>query len=278
MDMKEVSERLARLEAWVNGGFRVSRSVSFRPFIAEGALLCILLGRARGATQKRHLVVQEYQIREADKALTTMEARGVQHKVFEQGRLAYYYDAGREVPVGCFGYHRVTKTEALAEWPAFMHAAHPSEVTTPLCTNSAIYPAHMLCVRFVICGYLAHQCDLICNMEVAERYERAAQIEHMEKLGNTTAIRAFLETSPDLGVGLEIDTEHACVLGRINWAYEVLGIQGDPIWEFLKAKAVQVVQWEEKVYANPLLFTCLAAASCGPCAPPEVFTFLTCNM
>ncbi|CAL5225606.1 g8459 [Coccomyxa viridis] len=151
------------MEAWVNGGFR------------------------------------EYQIRETDKALTTMEARGIQHNVFQQGQLAYFYDSGREVPVGCFGYHRITKREALADWPAYMHKAQPSE------------------------------------------------IEWMETLGYTPAVRAFLKTCPDFGVGLKIDIEYTCVPGRIDWAYEVLGLQGDPIWEFLKAKAVQMMQWEDKL-------------------------------
>ena len=221
--------------------------------------------------------MQEYQIRETDKAVTTMEARGIQHKVFELGRLAYYYDAGREVSAGCFGYHRVTKSEALAEWPAFMHAAHPSEVTTPSCTTRTIVLAHILCVYFAILS-LAHQCDLVCDMELADGYGLAAQIEHMEKLGYTPAVRAFLETCPDLGVGFTIDIEPACVLGTINWAYEVLGLRGDPIWEFLKAKAVQVVQWEEKVHANPLLCTCLATASYGASTPAKVLSSLTCNM
>ena len=73
------------------------------------------------------------------------------------------------------------------------------------------------------------------------------QTERMERLGYTPAVRALLETSPDYGCVLRMDTKYACDLGRIDWAYQVLGLQGNPVWEFLKGKAVQVVQWEEKV-------------------------------
>ena len=88
----------------------------------------------------------------------------------------------------------------------------------------------------------------------------------METLGYTPAVRAFLKTCPDFGVGLKIDIEYTCVPGRIDWAYEVLGLQGDPIWEFLKAKAVQMMQWEDKVRALSLLVTSKPIASCGASA------------
>ena len=68
-------------------------------------------------------MVQEYKVCEADKALTITQAHGIQRIVFQQGRLAYLYDAGREIPVGCVGYHRITKREALANWLAYLHAA-----------------------------------------------------------------------------------------------------------------------------------------------------------
>ena len=72
--------------------------------------------------------MQEYIKREADKVLNVLAARGIHYIVFKQGRLAYLYDSGREVPVGCFGYHRVTKEQALADWLAYVHAAMPAEV------------------------------------------------------------------------------------------------------------------------------------------------------
>ena len=72
--------------------------------------------------------MQEYIKREADEVLNVSAARGIHHIVFKQGRLAYFYDSRREVPVGCFGYHSVTKEEALADWLTYVHAAMPAEV------------------------------------------------------------------------------------------------------------------------------------------------------
>ena len=62
----------------------------------------------------------------------------------------------------------------------------------------------------------------------------------MEQRGYTSDVRACLELSPAYDCMLNIDTEYACDPGRIDRAYKVLGLQGDPVWEFLKAKAVQV--------------------------------------
>ena len=149
LDLKELLEvlpRLERMEAWVNGGFRVSNATSFMSFHSTRSTPFFQVAAEQMFLRywKCRLLVQEYQIRETDKALTTMEARGIQHNVFQQGQLAYFYDSGREVPVGCFGYHRITKREALADWPAYMHKAQPSEVPPSRITPRSHCASHAL--------------------------------------------------------------------------------------------------------------------------------------
>ena len=69
----------------------------------------------------------------------------------------------------------------------------------------------------------------------------------MERLGYTSAARILLDKCPEFGPGLKLKKAAACVPHRIDWAFQVLGLQGNPTWKFLKIKSLQVLQWEEKV-------------------------------
>ena len=137
--VKEVLPRIEKLEAWVATGFKVQLLVCF---------ICLLGSFSQHEKHSSHsrflshsqisLLVQDYKIRETDKALTVMEASGIIQIVFVLSRLAYYYDAGREVPVGLFGYHRLTKHEALKDWLSYAGAATAAEVRMPLCSEAVV--------------------------------------------------------------------------------------------------------------------------------------------
>ena len=74
------------------------------------------------------------------------------------------------------------------------------------------------------------------------------QREHMERNGYTPAVRALLEKPYlDLGAMLTIDKAYACDPERSGWACEVFGLRNDPVWDFLRAKAVQVLHFEALV-------------------------------
>ena len=65
-------------------------------------------------------------IREADAVLDVLAARGILHVLFEQGRLAYFYDCSREVWVGT-GHKAMSKEVALRHWTIYMQNATPYE-------------------------------------------------------------------------------------------------------------------------------------------------------
>ena len=83
-------------------------------------------------------MLQEYQIGEADKFLNTVAARAIATAVFEQGKLAYFYHSGR-AEISIFGYRQVRKEEALADYPAYIQDAFPSEVSL-FCTAGYCLP------------------------------------------------------------------------------------------------------------------------------------------
>ena len=70
-------------------------------------------------------------IREADAVLDVLAARGILRVIFEQGRLAYFYDCSREVWVGT-GYKAISKEVALRHWTIYMRNATPYEVNLSL--------------------------------------------------------------------------------------------------------------------------------------------------
>ena len=57
-------------------------------------------------------------------------AYGILNGVYYLGRLAHFYEAGREVKVGWVGWHCITKEEARADWPKYIQAASLAEVAT----------------------------------------------------------------------------------------------------------------------------------------------------
>lgn len=63
----------------------------------------------------------------------------------------------------------------------------------------------------------------------------SVQLEMMEKKGYSPAVRAKLEKPwLDLGAMLSIDKEYACDTLRSAWACAVLGLEDDPVWDFLR--------------------------------------------
>ena len=72
----------------------------------------------------------------------------------------------------------------------------------------------------------------------------AVQHAVMETDGYTAAVQAFLKKPFDLGAMMTISKDFACEVENMDWALEVLGLQDDPVWKFLKAKTLQVVEFE----------------------------------
>ena len=80
----------------------------------------------------------------------------------------------------------------------------------------------------------------------------------MRKQGYTPAVRALLEKPYiDLGAMMTIEKEYACYPKRSAWACEVLGLQDDPVWDFLRAKAVEVLWYEALVSIHHCRFSSL---------------------
>ena len=77
----------------------------------------------------RSSVMQEPTAEEETAAKNVFMANGILNGLYYMGRLGFYYDAGREVKVGCFYWHHFTKEEASANWPRYIQAALPAEVT-----------------------------------------------------------------------------------------------------------------------------------------------------
>lgn len=72
-------------------------------------------------------MMQDEEVRQADEVLNIFVARGILHVIWEQGRLAYFYDCAREVLTEN-GYEVITKREALAFWPLYHGGASTYEV------------------------------------------------------------------------------------------------------------------------------------------------------
>ena len=69
----------------------------------------------------------------------------------------------------------------------------------------------------------------------------------MDKLGYTVRVRKFLEGGLIIRPAYILDRQQVCDPDKIDWALEVVGQQGSPVWSFLKTKALQVAEHEEKV-------------------------------
>ena len=71
--------------------------------------------------------MQDDEIRAADEVLDVLTARGILHRIFELGRLAYFYDSAREVLTDN-GWEVITRLEAFSFWTLYMGGANLSEV------------------------------------------------------------------------------------------------------------------------------------------------------
>ena len=91
------------------------------------------------------------------------------------------------------------------------------------------------------------------------------QIQNMEALGYSRAVRALLEEVSKPAFASLSGRAHAFVPSQVHQAYKILELEGDSIWEFLRAKAYQGAYQERQVQHASSTSTCITDASCGAC-------------
>lgn len=81
-----------------------------------------------------------------------------------------------------------------------------------------------------------------------------------------------------LGLASKLNKAAACVPHRIDWAFQVLGLQGDPTWEFFKANSIYWYSSGRRRCVN-IIAGHAPCCCCGACAPLQhICIHLLCKM